>query len=70
MFRKSISIELIEPVVYIRGTVDHTVQYNNIIRGYVVLHSSGTTAIHAIKLNLIGVAKTIWPEGKKIKKYT
>ncbi|KAJ2960584.1 hypothetical protein NQZ79_g3996 [Umbelopsis isabellina] len=63
MFKKSVSIQLIEPVVYIRGTTDHTVQYNNIIRGYVVLQSTGTTAIQAVKLNLIGIAKTIWPEG-------
>lgn len=67
MFRKSVSIQLIEPVVYIRGGVNNAVQYNNVIRGYIVLHNSRATTIQDIRLRLIGIAKTIWPEGMKLR---
>lgn len=63
MFQKSISIQLVEPVVYIRGGNTNVVQYNNIIRGFVVVHSSRLTVIQDIRLRLVGVAKTLWPEG-------
>jgi hypothetical protein len=64
MFQKAISIQLIEPVVYIRGkSSTNAIQYNNIIRGFIVVHSSRLTVIQDIRLRLIGVAKTLWPEG-------
>ncbi|KAH8553391.1 hypothetical protein BGW37DRAFT_555463 [Umbelopsis sp. PMI_123] len=63
MFQKAISIQLVEPVIYIRGGNANVIQYNNIIRGFVVVHSSRLTVIQDIRLQLIGVAKTLWPEG-------
>lgn len=62
MFRKSLSIELVEPVVCLRGNPkDRNIM--NILRGVVKLKLSSMYMIHSITVQFIGVSKTLWPEG-------
>ncbi|KAI8145204.1 hypothetical protein BJV82DRAFT_667104 [Fennellomyces sp. T-0311] len=66
MFRKSLSIELVEPVVYLRGHPKdkHTI---NILRGLIRLQLSHPAIIHAVTIQFIGTAKTLWPEAQLIR---
>ncbi|KAI9492496.1 hypothetical protein BDB00DRAFT_828481 [Zychaea mexicana] len=61
MFRKSLTIELVEPVVYLRGHPKdkHTI---NILRGLIRLQLSHPAIIQSVTIQFIGTAKTLWPE--------
>ncbi|KAI9305481.1 hypothetical protein BJ944DRAFT_265112 [Cunninghamella echinulata] len=66
MFNKSLSIDLIEPIVYLHGPKDkHTV---NILRGIIKLKLKKSIHMDSITIQFIGISKTLWPEGKKHKK--
>ena len=62
MFRKSLSIQLVEPVVYLRGHPKdkHTI---NILRGLIRLQLSHPAIIQSVTIQFVGTAKTLWPEG-------
>lgn len=62
MFRKSLSIQLVEPVVYLRGHPKdkHTI---NILRGLIRLQLSHPALIQSVTIQFVGTAKTLWPEG-------
>lgn len=62
MFRKSLSVELVEPVVYLRGHAKDR-QTINILRGVVRLQLSHPVLVHSVTVQFIGTAKTLWPEG-------
>ncbi|KAI9315937.1 hypothetical protein BX666DRAFT_1952978 [Dichotomocladium elegans] len=61
MFRKSLSIELVEPMVYLRGHPKdkHTI---NILRGLIRFKLSYSTIIQAVTIQFVGTVKTLWPE--------
>ena len=61
MFRKSVSIDLVEPVVCLRGEPKDK-QIINILRGVIRLQLSRPALVHEISLQFIGVSKTLWPE--------
>lgn len=64
MFRKSLSIELIEPVVHLRG---HPKDQStiNILRGLIRLQVSHPVLVHTVTVQFVGTAKTHWPEGAR-----
>ncbi|GAN10737.1 hypothetical protein MAM1_0395d10284 [Mucor ambiguus] len=62
MFRKSVSIDLVEPIVCLRGEPKDK-QTINILRGAVRLQLSHSILIHTITIQFVGVSKTLWPEG-------
>ncbi|ORY98488.1 hypothetical protein BCR43DRAFT_487611 [Syncephalastrum racemosum] len=63
MFRKSLSVELVEPVVYLRGHAKDR-QTINILRGVVRLQLSHPVLVHSVTVQFVGTAKTLWPEDK------
>lgn len=65
MFRKSLSIELIEPVVCLRGSPKDK-DMMNMLRGVIKLKLSSAYMIHSIFVQFIGISKTLWPEGTVI----
>lgn len=67
MFRKSVSIDLVEPVVCLRGQPKDK-QTINILRGAVRLQLTHACIVHSITIQFIGVSKTLWPEGKTERK--
>ncbi|KAI9247154.1 hypothetical protein BDA99DRAFT_576385 [Phascolomyces articulosus] len=64
MFRKSLNIELVEPVVYLRGHPKdkHTI---NILRSLIRLQLSHPAIIQSVTIQFIGTAKTLWPEASQ-----
>lgn len=62
MFRKSVSIDLVEPIVCLRGQPKDK-QTINILRGAVRLQLSHSILIHTITIQFVGISKTLWPEG-------
>ncbi|KAI8064688.1 hypothetical protein BC940DRAFT_320886 [Gongronella butleri] len=63
LFCKSLSIDLIEPVVYLHGPKDkHT---TNILRGIIRFRCKRTMYIDSVTLKFIGVSKTLWPEASQ-----
>ncbi|CDS12611.1 hypothetical protein LRAMOSA04797 [Lichtheimia ramosa] len=64
MFRKSLSIQLVEPVVYLRGHPKdkHTI---NILRGLIRLQLSHPALIQSVTIQFVGTAKTLWPEASQ-----
>ncbi|CAO3614816.1 unnamed protein product [Mucor fragilis] len=64
MFRKSVSIDLVEPIVCLRGQPKDK-QTINIIRGAVRLQLSHSILIHTITIQFVGVSKTLWPEASQ-----
>ncbi|KAI9271146.1 hypothetical protein EDC94DRAFT_597317 [Helicostylum pulchrum] len=64
MFRKSVSIDLVEPVVCLRGQPKDK-QTINILRGAVRLHLTHACIVHSITIQFIGVSKTLWPEASQ-----
>lgn len=67
MFRQSVSIDLVEPMVCLRGQPNDK-QTVNIIRGAVRLQLSHAAIVHSIAVQFTGTSKTLWPEGKNNKK--
>jgi hypothetical protein len=63
MFRKSVWIDLVEPVVCLRGQPNDK-QTINILRGVVRLQLSHSAIVHSVMIQFIGISKTLWPEGK------
>lgn len=61
MFRKSVSIDLVEPVVCLRGQPKDK-QTINILRGAIRLQLSHTAIVHSITVQFTGISKTLWPE--------
>ncbi|KAI8969145.1 hypothetical protein BDF20DRAFT_147129 [Mycotypha africana] len=61
MFRKSVSIDLVEPTVCLRGDPKdkHAI---NILRGVVRLRLPHSLVVHDIVVQFVGVSKTLWPE--------
>ncbi|CEP16311.1 hypothetical protein [Parasitella parasitica] len=64
MFRKSVSIDLVEPIVCLRGQPKDK-QTINILRGAVRLQLSHSIMIHTITIQFVGVSKTLWPEASQ-----
>ncbi|KAI8639594.1 hypothetical protein BD408DRAFT_421204 [Parasitella parasitica] len=64
MFRKSVSIDLVEPIVCLRGQPKDK-QTINILRGAVRLQLSHSVMIHTITIQFVGVSKTLWPEASQ-----
>ncbi|KAL9540762.1 hypothetical protein MBANPS3_009508 [Mucor bainieri] len=64
MFRKSVSIDLVEPIVCLRGQPKDK-QTINILRGAVRLQLSHSILIHTITIQFVGVSKTLWPEASQ-----
>jgi hypothetical protein len=62
MFRKSVSIDLVEPVICLRGKPKDK-QTLNILRGAIRLELSHSAIVHSITIQFIGTSKTLWPEG-------
>jgi hypothetical protein len=62
MFRKSVWIDLVEPVVCLRGQPKDK-QTINILRGVVRLQLSHSAIVHSVVIQFIGISKTLWPEG-------
>ncbi|KAL7317825.1 hypothetical protein PS15m_004130 [Mucor circinelloides] len=64
MFRKSVSIDLVEPIICLRGQPKDK-QTINILRGAVRLQLSHSILIHTITIQFVGVSKTLWPEASQ-----
>ncbi|KAG2201538.1 hypothetical protein INT47_007415 [Mucor saturninus] len=64
MFRKSVSIDLVEPVVCLRGQPKDK-QTINILRGAIRLGLSHSSIVHSITVQFIGTSKTLWPEASQ-----
>ncbi|CAO3652280.1 unnamed protein product [Cunninghamella echinulata] len=63
MFNKSLSIDLIEPIVYLHGPKDkHRV---NILRGIIKLKLKKSIHMDSITIQFIGISKTLWPEASQ-----
>lgn len=62
MFRKSVSIDLVEPVVCLRGQPKDK-QTINILRGAIRLNLSHSAIVYGITIQFVGISKTLWPEG-------
>lgn len=58
---KSLKINLIEPVLFVRGTPEESV--GCFLRGELCLNLSKPMNIKKIKMKFIGKMKTFWPEG-------
>ncbi|KAL0087440.1 hypothetical protein J3Q64DRAFT_1885316 [Phycomyces blakesleeanus] len=61
MFCRSLSLVLLETTVYLRGHPRDT-QTTNLLRGFVRLELARPIVVHAITVQLVGTAKTLWPE--------
>lgn len=62
LFHKSLSIDLIEPIVYLHGPKDkHSI---NILRGVVHLQLKRPIPMQSLTINFLGTSKTLWPEGR------
>lgn len=62
MFRKSVSIDLVEPVICLRGQPKDK-QTINILRGAIRLELSHSAIVHSVTIKFVGTCKTLWPEG-------
>ncbi|KAI8364719.1 uncharacterized protein BYT42DRAFT_608940 [Radiomyces spectabilis] len=60
MFHKTVSIELLEPVVYLRDAKDR--RSVNLLHGHIKLYLRHPLTVQAITLRFVGSSKTIWPE--------
>lgn len=67
MFRQSVSIDLVEPMVCLRGQPNDK-QTVNIIRGAIRLQLSHAAIVHSITVQFTGTSKTLWPECNNNKK--
>lgn len=61
MFRKTLSIDLVERAIYLRGKPKD--KQINILRGAVRLYLPRSTIIQSISIQFVGISKTLWPEG-------
>ncbi|CAO3593256.1 unnamed protein product [Absidia cylindrospora] len=60
LFHKSLSIDLIEPIVYLHGPKDkHSI---NILRGVVHLQLKRPIPMDSLTIQFVGTSKTLWPE--------
>ncbi|KAF7722034.1 hypothetical protein EC973_003756 [Apophysomyces ossiformis] len=64
MIRNSLSIDLVEPVVYLRGHPKdkHT---PNLLRGIIRIGLVHPVHIESVTIQFIGTAKTLWPEASQ-----
>lgn len=64
---KQLSIELAEPIVYLRGTPDNPTTH--VLRGEVVLVLSKPMTASSVTVKLVGKSHMLWPEGNPDRKY-
>ena len=73
--KNSLSIQLTEPVIFLRGSTDSVVRGRNpengipqpaILRGLLTLTLLKPTKITSIEVELEGWTRTAWPEGMYI----
>ncbi|ORZ09541.1 hypothetical protein BCR42DRAFT_423621 [Absidia repens] len=63
LFCKPLSIDLVEPVVYLHGTKDkHGI---NILRGIIRLQLKRPIHMESVTLRFVGISKTLWPEASE-----
>ncbi|KAI8342402.1 hypothetical protein BC941DRAFT_139667 [Chlamydoabsidia padenii] len=63
LFCKSLSIDLVEPVVYLHGAKDkHNI---NILRGVIRLQLKRSLHMDSVTIQFIGISKTLWPEASE-----
>ncbi|SAM02729.1 hypothetical protein [Absidia glauca] len=63
LFCKSLSIDLVEPVVYLHGAKDkHNI---NILRGIIRLQLKRPIHMESVTIQFVGISKTLWPEASE-----